>query len=48
MGLRNLIPAGMNAQDSANHILVDFDAESQGDLLGNAGGLAGPLGMSLI
>ena len=27
----------MNAQDSANHILVDLDAESQRDLLSNAG-----------
>src|SRR5215469_11653992 len=27
----------MNAQDTANHILVDCDAESQGNLLGNAG-----------
>ena len=27
----------MNAQDTANHILVDFNAESQGDLLGDSG-----------
>src|SRR3954452_20144962 len=27
----------MNAQDSANHILVDLDAERQRDLLSNAG-----------
>src|SRR5215510_5003235 len=28
----------MHAQDTANHIFIDRDAESQGDLLGNAGG----------
>jgi hypothetical protein len=27
----------MNAQDAANHILVDLDAESQRDLLSDAG-----------
>ena len=27
----------MNAQDTAHHILVDFNAESQRDLLGNSG-----------
>ena len=27
----------MNAQDTANHILVDRNAESQGDLLGDSG-----------
>jgi hypothetical protein len=27
----------MNAEDTANHILVDCNAESQGDLLGDAG-----------
>jgi len=27
----------MNAEDPANHILVDGNAESQGDLLGDAG-----------
>src|SRR6516162_10248240 len=27
----------MNAEDTANHILVDGNAESQGDLLGDAG-----------
>src|SRR5215470_3932611 len=27
----------MHAQDTANHIFIDRDAESQGDLLGNAG-----------
>jgi hypothetical protein len=27
----------MNAQDTANNILVDFNAESQRDLLGDAG-----------
>ena len=27
----------MNAQDTANNIPVDFNAESQGDLLGDAG-----------
>ena len=27
----------MNAEDTANYILVDGDAESQGDLLGDAG-----------
>ena len=26
----------MNAQDTANHILVDLNAESQRDLLGNS------------
>ena len=27
----------MNTEDTANHILVDGNAESQGDLLGDAG-----------
>ena len=27
----------MNAEDTANHIFVDGNAESQGDLLGDAG-----------
>jgi len=30
------VPVGMNAQDTANHILVDLNAESQRDLLGNS------------
>src|SRR5918995_7479366 len=34
----------MNAQDTANNILVDLDAESQRDLLGNAG--AAPVGIA--
>ena len=34
----------MNAQDSANHILVDLDAESQRDLLSNA--WAAPFGIA--
>jgi hypothetical protein len=34
----------MDAQDAANHILVDLDAESQRDLLGNAG--AAPVGIT--
>jgi len=29
--------SGMNAEDTANHIFVDGNAESQGDLLGDAG-----------
>jgi hypothetical protein len=29
--------AVMNAQDTANNILVDFNVESQGDLLGDSG-----------
>src|SRR5215469_11691975 len=28
----------MDAQNTANHIFIDRDAQSQGDLLGNAGG----------
>src|SRR5215470_6474794 len=28
----------MHAQDTANHIFINRDAESQGDLLGNSGG----------
>jgi hypothetical protein len=34
----------MNAQDTANHILVDLDAERQRDLLGDSG--AAPAGIS--
>src|SRR6516165_8767930 len=34
----------MDAQDAANNILVDLDAESQRDLLGNAG--AAPVGIT--
>ena len=34
----------MKAQDTANHILVDLDAESQRDLLGNAG--TAPVGIT--
>jgi hypothetical protein len=34
----------MNAQDTTNNILVDFNAESQRDLLGDAG--ATPVGIT--
>ena len=33
----------MNGQDTANHILVDIDAESQRDLLGDAGTATGAI-----
>ena len=42
--LRTRVRPVMHPQDTANYIFIDLHAESQGDLLGNAGAAPDPCG----